>query len=448
MKRRDFARNASLIAAGIYSPQIIASNFSINTNTKANETLNIGVIGCNGMGWSDVNSLLKQSDVNLVAICDVDQNVIKSRLSDYSKLRNNAPKIYNDYQKLIEDKEVDAVVIGTPDHWHCKMMIDAVDNGKHVYVEKPVSNTIEEAKLMVTAAKKSGKSVQVGQWQRSGLHYQQALDVLWSGKLGQIRLIKVWAYQGWMKPVPAVADSEPPQGVDYEMWLGPAPKRKFNKNRFHFNFRWFWDYAGGLMTDWGVHEIDIALYGMKAKAPVSVMATGGKIAYPDDASETPDTLQAVFEYNGFNMLWEHATGIDLGPYGRREGIAFIGNNGTLVLNRDGYEVMVEKESLGYSKSGENKMDVIEGLKRPKNMNYLDEHTKNFIASIRNNDQSILKTPIDSGSIAAINAQMGNIAYKTGRKIYWNEQNQNFGKDEEANNLIKANYSNGWELPKV
>ena len=129
---------------------------------------------------------------------------------------------------------------------------------------------------------------------------------------------------------------------NYEMWLGPAPKRPFNPNRFHFNFRWFWDYAGGLMTDWGVHEIDIALYAMNADAPKSVMASGGKLAYPDDPAETPDTLQAVFEYEGFNMLWEHATGIDNGPYNRREGIAFIGNNGTLVLDRQGYDVLGRK----------------------------------------------------------------------------------------------------------
>ena len=144
-----------------------------------------------------------------------------------------------------------------------------------------------------------------------------------------------------MKPVPVKPDSAPPAGVDYDMWLGPAPRRPFNPNRFHFNFRWFWDYAGGLMTDWGVHEIDIALWVMDAKAPKSVMASGGKFAYADDASETPDTLQAVFEYDGFNMLWEHATGIDGGNYGRTEGIAFIGNNGTLVVNRGGWEILPE-----------------------------------------------------------------------------------------------------------
>ena len=327
-------------------------------------------------------------------------------------------------------------------------MIDAVKAGKHVYVEKPVANSIGECNLMVQAADKTGKIVQAGQWQRSGPHYKKAIEIVRSGVLGNIRLVKVWAYQGWMKPVPVLPDAEAPEGVDYKFWLGPAPMRKFNPNRFHFNFRWFWDYAGGLMTDWGVHEIDIALYAMQAKAPISVMATGGKLAYPDDASETPDTLQTVFQYEGFNMLWEHATGIDGGPYGRREGIAFIGNNGTLIVNRGGYEVIVEREPKGYSSWGDDKMETIESFKMSGGPNHLDLHTQNFVEAIKANDPSILNTHISSGSVAAINAQMGNIAYKTGRKVYWDASAGSFKNDDEANKLIKANYHNGWKVPEV
>lgn len=202
------------------------------------------------------------------------------------------------------------------------------------------------------------------------------------------------------------------------------------------------------MTDWGVHEIDIALYAMQAEAPISVMATGGKLAYPDDASETPDTLQAVFQYKDFNMLWEHATGIDNGPYKRREGIAFIGNNGTLVVDRGGYEVITERKAEGYSAWSTDKMDPIEPFIRPKEVDYLDLHTQNFIAAVKKNDQSVLNTPIRSGSIAAINAQMGNIAFKTGRKVYWDAKQGNFGSDAEANKLIKPVYHNGWEIPVV
>ena len=185
---------------------------------------------------------------------------------------------------MLENKDIDAIIVGTPDHWHCLNMVDACEAGKHIYQEKPIANSIEECNVMVKAAKKYNRIVQVGQWQRSGSQYDEAIKYVQSGKLGNIRLVKCWSYQGWMKPVPVVPDSAPPEGVDYKMWLGPAPQRPFNKNRFHFNFRWFWDYAGGLMTDWGVHEIDIALYAMNVKAPKSIIASGGKFAYPNDAS--------------------------------------------------------------------------------------------------------------------------------------------------------------------
>jgi predicted dehydrogenase len=446
MKRRNFIQKTGLsLASGlVMAPGILRGA----TRFSQNDKINIAVIGCNGMGWSNVNSLLKMQDVDLVAICDVDKNVIAKRMADYGKLRTNKPATFTDYRELLRDKNIDAVVIGTPDHWHCKMMVDAVQAGKHVYVEKPVANSIEECNIMVAAQEKTKKIVQAGQWQRSGPHYRKAIELVRSGVLGKIRLVKVWAYQGWMKPVPVKPDSAPPEGVDYNAWLGPAPKRPFNENRFHFNFRWFWDYAGGLMTDWGVHEIDIALYAMEANAPLSVTAGGGKLAYPDDASETPDTLQAMFQYEKFNMLWEHATGIDNGPYNRREGIAFIGNNGTLVVDRGGYEVLVEKEADGYAKSTRPKMEPVEAFVKPPELNYLDLHTVNFIEAIRKNDQSHLKTPIKSGSVAAINAQMGNIAYRTGTKVYWDAAKGRFKDNPEADKYIAAAYHNGYKIPVI
>lgn len=444
MKRRNFIKGTGAALAGSILAQ--SGVFSATAGTMLADKINIGVIGCNGMGWSNVSSLLKMKDVDLVAICDVDDNVVQKRVNDYKKFRNNKPKTYKDYRELLNNRDVDAVVIGTPDHWHCRIMVDAVNAGKHVYVEKPIANSIEECRIMVEAQEKTGKVVQAGQWQRSGPHYRKALEIVRSGVLGKIRLVKVWAYQGWMKPVPKVPDSQPPAGVDYKFWLGPAPERPFNQNRFHFNFRWFWDYAGGLMTDWGVHEIDIALYAMNAEAPVSVMASGGKLAYPDDASETPDTLQAVFQYDDFNMLWEHATGIDNGPYGRSEGIAFIGNNGTLVVNRGGYEVIVEREAQGYASTGKPKMETIEAYVKPPELNYLDLHTQNFIDAVKKNSQDALNTPIRSGSVAAINAHMGNIAFKTGTKIYWDNKANQFTDNTQANKLIVPEYHNGWKLP--
>ena len=439
--RRKFLQNSLLATAGLSLPTFIsAKDFGQFTRKiGANDQINVGLIGANGMGWANMSSFLKMPQVNCVAIADVDQRVLDRRAADAEKLRGKKPKLYKDYRKMLEDKDIDMVIIGTPDHWHCLNLVDSISAGKHAYVEKPLANSIEECNVMVKAAERYGKLVQVGQWQRSGSQYDEAIQFVKSGQLGNIRLVKCWAYQGWMNPVPVKPDSAPPAGVDYKMWLGPAPERPFNENRFHFNFRWFWDYAGGLMTDWGVHEIDIALYAMGVSAPKSVMASGGKLAYPDDASETPDTLQTVYEYDGFNMLWEHATGIDGGNYGYTEGIAFIGNNATLVVNRGGWEIIAEK------KDGK---PLIEAMSRVKpEGNALDRHTVNFIEAIKANDASMLNCAVQTGSVAAINAHMGNIAYKTGKKIYWDEEKGLFT-DPDANKLVKANYHNDWELPKV
>lgn len=439
--RRRFLQNSLLATAGITMSNVVTAEQFFRTTQKigANDQINVGVIGCKGMGWSNMNSMLKMPQVNCIALADIDQNVLNQRAEDVVKQRNRKPTLYTDYRKMLENKDIDIVIIGTPDHWHCLNLVDSLSAGKHVYVEKPLANSIEECKVMVDATARYGKLVQVGQWQRSGSQYSEAIDFVKSGQLGNIRLVKCWAYQGWMKPVPVKQDSPVPQGVDYDMWLGPAPKRSFNENRFHFNFRWFWDYAGGLMTDWGVHEIDIALFAMGVSAPKSIMASGGKLAYPNDASETPDTLQTIYEYEGFNMLWEHATGIDGGNYGYNEGIAFIGNNATLVVNRGGWEIISEKEG------DKPKLEAKSRVKPTGNA--LDLHTMNFVESILKNDASLLKCGVETGSIAAINAHMGNIAYKTGEKIYWDQDKGIFNKAE-ANDLLGASYHNGWKLPKV
>jgi predicted dehydrogenase len=446
--RRTFLKQSATAVTGAALaqavPAAVASAQSSRRTVAPSDQLNFAVIGANGMGWSDSRSLLKIAGANCIAVADVDAGVLTKRSADVVSLGGKAPRSYGDYRKLLESKDIDAVVVGTPDHWHCLAMVDALSAGKHVYVEKPIAHTIQECQVMQAATKRYGKIVQVGQWQRSGPHYANAIDYVRSGKLGQIRLVKVWAYQGWMKPVPVRPDGPAPDGVNYDLWLGPAPKRPFNPNRFHFNFRWFWDYAGGLMTDWGVHEIDIALFAMNAIAPKSVIASGGKFAYPDDASETPDTLQAVFEYDGFNMLWEHATGIDTGPYNKPEGIAFVGNNGTLVVNRGGWEVIPET----VTENGLRKYKLEAMPYQGHNDNILDLHTRNFVEAIRKNDSSILKCGIDTGSVAAINASMGNIALKTGRKVFWDAATNQFKNDAEANEMMRASYRAGYELPKV
>lgn len=446
--RRNFLQQAALGGAAFtFIPAEIVAQKRKRANPAASDKIRYGVIGCNSMGWTNMRIHLRIPEVECVALCDVDQSVLDRRAADAEKIQGKKPALYKDYRKLLEDDSIDVVIIATPDHWHCKIMVDAVFAGKHVYIEKPIANSIEECNIMVKAVERTGKIVQVGQWQRSVSHYKSALEYVQSGKLGQIRLVKVWAYQGWMKPIVPKPDGSPPPGVDYDMWLGPAPKRAFNPNRFHFNYRWFWDYSGGMQVDWGVHEIDIALQIMGATAPKSITASGGKLAYPDDASETPDTLQTVFEYDNFNMLWEHATGIDVGNFGTTEGIAFIGNNGTLALSRQGWKVLPEKEWKDGMSSY--KMEAIPHQPAGSFSDGVEAHARNFIEAMQKNDPSILTADIVAGSVAASNGHLGNIAYKTGRKIYWDAQNGNFGNDTEANALMKANkYHNGWELPKL
>ncbi|WP_217868683.1 Gfo/Idh/MocA family protein [Arenibacter amylolyticus] len=433
--RRNFIKNSSLMAMGTGASFLFPIDLlaAMRRKVSPNDQIGVGLIGCKGMGFSNLTSMLKINEIQLVGLCDIDERVLQQRSGDLEKAGFKKPALYNDYRKLLANKDVDVVIIGTPDHWHCLQLADALQAGKDVYCEKPLANSMEECNVLLHAAQASDRMLQIGQWQRSQPHFVDAMEFVHSGKLGQIRLAKAWAYQGWMKSIPVLPNSTPPEGVDYDMWLGPAPKRAFNPNRFHFNFRWYWDYAGGLMTDWGVHLMDYALYGMKAHTPKSVMALGGKFAYPEDAAETPDTLQTVYEYDDFSILWEHATGIDGGNYGRNHGIAFIGNNGTLVLDRNGWEVIAEK-------------DRMESLPLQQNQGSgLDKHTQNFIQAVKSRDGSQLKAPLQIGYDAAMVCHMGNVAFKTGNRIYWDQQTKKFT-DESANLLMKAHYHNGWELP--
>lgn len=440
--RRKFIQQASVLTTGGLVLSAIDNNaFAIFKNRIApSDQVNVGVIGINGMGWSDLNAILKVPGTNLVALCDVDSNVLNKRMGELTKLNVNRSnvKTFGDYRKMLEMKDLDAVIIGTPDHWHCLQMVHACQAGKDVYVEKPVGNSIEECRIMVNAQKKYTRVVQAGQWQRSQQHFKDAVDFIATGQLGNIRTVKVWCYIGWKKPIPKIEDSTPPAGVDYDMWLGPAKKRPFNLNRFHFTFRWFWDYAGGLMTDWGVHLVDYALMGMKASVPNTISALGGNFADPESPQETPDTLCSLYQFEKFNMIWDHAIGIENGLFGREHGIAYIGDNGTLALDRGGWEVVEEKRS-------EKKVAV---PRKPSVDNGLDKHMENFVNVIRSRKMEHLKCPIEDAAHVAIVSQMGNIAFRSGKKIDWNKTSGKF-KDEEVNKkFLAAEYFNGYKLPKV
>ncbi len=433
--RRNFIRTTALatVAFGVF-PTILRAG-------SANEKVIVGLIGCNGMGFSDLQAFLKQPNVECSALCDVDRNVLEKRAAEVEKIQGKKPVLYNDFRKLLENKDIDAVINATPDHWHALIAINAMEAGKSLYTEKPLANSIQECNLMVAAQKRYNTVVQVGQWQRSDPHWKAAVDYLHAGNIGRIRSVRAWSYVGWKSSIPVLPDSEVPAGVDYDFWLGPAPKRPFNKNRFHFTFRWYWDYAGGLLADWGVHLLDYALYGMNSYVPKSVMATGGKYAFPDDAMETPDTCMAVYDFGDFGVLWDHTIGIYGANYGNRgHGVVFVGEWGTLIVDRNGWEVIPETTSTSAKKD-------FKGVALQKGTGLgLDLHVANFLDCLKTGAKP--NCDIEIGAHIARISHLGNISYRLGRKVFWDSEKQEFKDDSEANEMVKAHYRAPWVLPKV
>lgn len=444
MKRRHFIRGTAAAAAGAgLFPYLPSSAAAASRLMGANDRINIGAIGINGMGFANLNSFLSNKGVECLALADVDRNVLEKRGAETADIQGGKPELYDDYRELLERKDIDAVMIGTPDHWHCLPMVEACQAGKDIYVEKPIANTIEECNIMVKAARKYERVVQVGQWQRSDPHWRDAVDFVHSGKLGKIRTVKAWIYVDWKGKLPKVPDGEPPEGVDYNFWLGPAPEVPFNKYRFHFDFRWFWDYAGGLMTDWGVHLLDYALFGMNEYVPKSVMSSGGKFAYPDDARETPDTQYSIYEFNDFGLVWESSIGIGRGNYGYPHGVAFVGNNGTLVVNRGGWEVIAEHPGAEETP----RMDAVARTTRTNTSGSgLDLHVRNFLECMKTREKP--NADIEIGAHIARFAHLGNISLRTGRKVFWNPEKQEFIGDKEANTYVKASYRAPWKVPQI
>lgn len=405
---------------------------------SANDKLQVGLIGCKGMGWANLTAMMKGADVVPVALCDVDARVLAERGAELRKMTGRAPRLYDDYRRMLDDRAVDAVIIATPDHWHALQLIDAMSAGKDVYCEKPLGNSIAECRAMVAAKQRHGRVVQVGQWQRSNRHWADAIALVHAGGIGRVRKVKAWAYMGWMKRVEPKPDQAAPAGVDYDRWLGPAPVHAFNPNRFHFSWRWYWDYAGGLMTDWGVHLMDIALLGMKASVPRSVSSLGGAYGYPGSAMETPDTQTAIYDFGDCSVEWEHAVGIGQGPYGGRDhGVAFIGETGTLIVDRGKWEVIPEvsdgkplTRAVPVTKSSD------EGI---------DRHTADFVACVKDRARTPA-CPIESAANTAIVCQMGNVAWRTGRKVHWDATAGQFKDDAQANALITPRYRAPYRLP--
>ncbi len=438
--RREFLNSSTKLAAAAGLGSMAYSPLQARRAKNANDKVTVALIGARGMGFGDLSNALKLPNVECVALCDIDTNVLTSRAADVEKMQGKAPKTYKEFERVMDDKSIDAVIIGTPDHWHCLPFIAACQAGKDIYVEKPLANSIAECNLMVQAARKYQRVVQVGQQQRSGDHWMKARDYIKQGNIGTLRKVNVWGNFRYGIGQPIVADSAVPPGVDFERWLGPAPARTFNKNRFHGSWRMFWDYGGGLLTDWGVHLLDMALWAKDVKElPLSVTSSGGNFAFSDHAHETFDTMNVNFQLKDYTVNWENVAGIQSGPYGRSYGLAYIGNDATLVIDRAGWEVFPELSENGQTYK-------VPRLPSQPGRDYHLDHMQNFITCIETRQET--NCPIENGALVATYAHMGNIALLTKSELKWDAGKMNFGNNAAANAFITPKYRKPWVLPKV
>ncbi len=384
----------------------------------AGERPGLGFIGVKNRGMQNLNPLMK----HCVAVCDVDSAVMGAASQAVQKATGTAPAAYTDYRRLLEDKNVDAVVISTPDHWHALQTIDACVAGKDVYCEKPLTLTVREGQAMLAAARKHGRVVGNGSQQRSGAEFRLAVETVRNGRLGKLKSVKV-GIPGVNFNAVVVPDSSPPSELDYEMWLGPAPQRPYNVNRIHYNFRFFWDYSGGQMTNWGAHHLDIAQWalGMDAGGPVTVE---GKAAYkPGAYYEVPET---------FLLIYRYADGTELhcgcGP-GQQVGTTFEGELGTLFVNR-GKIVANPPELL-----------PADLPKFPGDTTTL--HHKNWLECIKS--RALPAADVAIAHRTATVCHLGNIALRSGRPVRWDPAREVITGDAEQSAMLARPYRAPWKL---
>lgn len=426
----------------------------------ANDRVQVGFIGYGLIGAQHVYDFKNQRDVDMAAMSDTYQPRMEQGIEAMGARAASGGKAkgYPDFRKLLEDKEIQAVVVSTPDHWHALMSMMAFAAGKDVYVEKPMTLFVKEGRWMTGVARRLNRVCQCGTQQRSGKHYQSAKALIESGYLGPIHQVRMGTmrniYPGFGVP-PLEAT---PTGFNYDMWLGPAPARKFETHRGLYHFRWFWDYSGGQMTNLGAHEIDIAQWYMGVKGPTSVSSSGGRFALKDDG-ETPDTQDALYEYtrpNGekLTMLWsEHESGRGRGHGGSE----YFGNNGSLTIGRGGWEVhpdmKVPPENAvpqfrGQPTGGVNRIEVkpepwVQARKEPGSSDQqFDLHVRNFLDCIKTRQRPI--SDVEDGHRTAIACHLANISLRTGRKIRWDAEKEQILGDNEANAMLERPYRKPWD----
>jgi len=432
--RRDFLKSA----AAVFTTSIFTGNVH-----GANDRIRVAFIGMGRMGTDSMETALKLPNVEVPVLCDVYQPNLEKAVAVSGRGPDGTPdarpkaKGITDFREILHDKSIDAVNISTPDHWHAYMTVEACKNGKDVYVEKPICVVVEEGRKMVQAARKYDRVVQVGTWQRSGEHFQKAAEMVSSGQLGKVTFVRTWNY-GHQKAegIGNPPDSSPPPDLDWNMWLGPAPQREFNKNRFGVDphqysfFRYFWDYAGGMMTDWGIHLLDIVQMAFHEIEPTTIASLGGKF-YLQDNRETPDTLQVTYEYpNGMIATYENRETNAQSMFNHGYGILFHGTEGTLFVDRAGYQLIPEKGSS------------LEAAEAHRSNDSLLEHWQNFLDCVKTRKRPV--SDIEIGHRSTTTALLGNVSLRSKLRIDWDEQHETT-QQPEARPLLKREYREPWKL---
>ena len=425
--RRQFLPGLAASVATVYGARGIVLG--------ANDAIRLGLIGCSGQGVGDLRDCLKAPNTKAVALCDIDP----AQLAKAAQRIGGNVETTADFRRILDRKDIDAVIIATPDHWHAIPALQALQAGKDLYLEKPIGHTIHEGQLLVKAAQSSKQVVSVGLQQRTGTLFLKAREIIQTGQLGKISHVHCWNawndqanFEGSYRQLKKVANGQPPAGVDYDFWLGPAPKREFNANRYNGTYLYYWDYSGGMTITWGVHLIDSAMHLMNAAAPLSVTATGGKFALSDDR-DTPDTVEQVFEFPNFILTYScrHANAFASGSAASDHGIQFFGTEGTMLLNRDGYQIITEGKKPETIKSAA-------GLEAG-----WGTHQRNFIECLTTR-QAPHCTMLE-GHRATTACQLANIAYRTGHKLRWDATKEQIIGDAEASKLMTKQYRAPWKL---
>jgi predicted dehydrogenase len=436
LTRRNFLNQS----AGFVTAAALASAAKLGLAAQG-DPMNVALIGPGGMGSAHLNLLAVRKDLRVKYVCDPDANRAASAAKIVEQNGGSA-KAVKDMREVFDDKSVEAVWIATPDHWHSPAAILAVEAGKHVYVEKPVSHNIREGRLLLEAARKNKKVVQVGTQSRSTPTVARAIEIVKSGEIGDVLVAKAWNSQlrgsiGHQQP------SEPPANLDFELWLGPAPDRPYQSNLLPGVWRWWYDFGCGDIGNDGVHDIDVALWGLDESAdPTSVACLGGKYFFDDD-QQFPDTMQVTFEYPGDNqvgsrrmLIYEQRLWSTTYPYNVDSGAEYIGTKGKMFISKRGkFEVRGERNS-----PLEARLDGIPKSEVPQNQ-------QNWINCIKNG--GVPNANVEIAHRTATAAHLGNIATRLGRSIRFDPQEERIVGDDEANALLSRNYRDGghWGIPE-